>query len=204
MPKSCIPGYEDALKEERGLRLGVFLGVNPKICGVEIREITPRLLALLLCMETPFICGGEYDNAHTLSFLWAMSPQFVRADHPEHNERVEALTATLRKSLGDAFTQAEDEIDAFIFNTFLDGPQSGGADSKPYVTGVAWMLYTMAKEPFVWDTERTLDTPIRIIHQLQRCKQLDGGSILYNEISDTVSAKWLDAFRLANNPTGQN
>lgn len=194
MRKFEIPGYEDALREERRLREEIFLDVPAVIGGVVVNHITPSLLARLAQMRTPFICGGEYNEAETLRFMFAVWSEFVPQSHPEFNDKILMLTALLRQRFPDNFLALEDEIDQFISVTFMDGPR-GGPESVPYVTGIAWHVYQMAKEPYGWDEQRTLDTPLRKIYQYLRCLKLERGDIMFNELSDTVKANWLQELR---------
>lgn len=208
MPKSCIPGYDDALREERRIREEIFLGVNPRICGIEIQNITPFLLARLSQMETPFLCGGPVNKSDIIYFLWALSPAFVgeKRKYPRSNffrkltfrnplgpyAQRDAFIADVSKHLSKQWKEAEASIDEFVRDTFMDANNGGSIESVPYVTGVAWMLYKMSCEPFKWHTDRVMHTPVRFIYQLTRCHRLENGAILYNEKSDGVKARWLD------------
>ena len=199
--------YKASLGEERQLREEIFLGVNTRICGIEIQEITPFLLARLFRMETPFLSGRTASRGEIVRFLWALCPWFVGEPrkYPRSNfwrkltfrkplspfATRDAFVEDVTKSLDGRWGEAEESIDLFIRNTFMDAPKSGG-ESVPYVTGIAWMLFVMAGEPFRWSEEKTLHTPLRKSYQLSRCIRISNGGILYNDISDKVKARWLD------------
>lgn len=188
MPKSCIPGYDEAIRQEKRIREEAFLDVGADIGGVRIKQITPFLWIRLRVMETPFLTNGDCTTAEILRFLWALSPDFTT----DKSER-EVFCFESAKSLADyGFDNASTAIDLFIRDTFMDSPSGVGPDSVPYVIGPAWLIYKMACEPFKWNRNQTLHTPIREIYQLTRCHDLDNGRILYNEISDSIKAKWLD------------
>ncbi len=186
MPKSCIPGYDEALAKEALLRRSVFIGVPYGICGIPIHNITPFLLARLRVFHSAFIEGGTYDLGEVLKFLWAMSPKFS-----ENQDEMDAFFEESAKSLAEleSLSLAFDEIDQFIEETFMDGPQ-GGAESVPYVIGEAWMVYTFMKDPFRWTEEQALHTPYRKLFQYLRCVKLDNDQVVYNE-SDKVKDAWM-------------
>lgn len=202
MSKSSIPGYDEALERERKIREEAFLSDRVSICGIEIYQVTPELLARLLRMSTPFLNGDVklYSDSETIRFLWALSPHFSK----EQWKRDEFWKLAFSK-IGDEFGKAEDEIEEFVDDTFLDAPHSG-RESVPYTCSIAWMVYKMASEPFRWDRDRTMRTPIREIYQYIRCDYLSKGVILRNAISDPVKEEWLASLPTARTiiPTGGN
>lgn len=186
MPKSCIPGYDDALKEERKIREEVFLDLPENICGFKIKQITPFLYARLCVMETPFLSGDDVTPKEVIRFLWALS-----VDFSEEQEKRDAFIESVVKSLEGRWDEAYEAVEKFLDDTFMDGPVAGGTDSVPYVSGIAWMIFRMGCDPFRWDKERTLHTPMREIYQYMRCADIDRGRIMYNR-SDTIKARFLD------------
>ena len=201
MPKSDIPGYDEELDRERRVRTEIFLGEPADICGLKIRQITPLLFSRLLLMRTPFLESDEaMTEAEILRFLWSLSVDFST----EEGKRDEWLKVALIKIIeGGGFDRAEDEIQLFLDETFLDAPH-GGRESVPYTTAIAWMVYKMACVPFGWDKDRTMTTPIREIYQYLRCDALAKGQALINSWSDKLRAAWLQELRdaAANNQTG--
>ncbi len=196
MDQIKIPGYEAELSREQYLRDEAFVGGSDLLCGISVYQITPYLLAKLRCIRSPFVCGGVYTEIDTIRFLWVISKigMGVEKGHPEHKERLDAMTDLLLTKYGQHFLDAEKEIDEFIKVTFMDGPR-GGVEAVPYVTGTAWMIYVMSKEPFRWTKDQTIHTPYRELYQYVRCKRLDEGGILFNEFSDTIKADWLAEIR---------
>ncbi len=179
-----MDAYTAALQVERRQREEVYLGLPHNICGIPCRQITPRLLAILFRLQTPFLTGGGVEPEDTLQFLWTLD-----RNNPMRVER-NLLRRSKRQQfddfikLGFDFDLAEREIDRFLEMTFLDAPE--GKPSRPYVCPIAWLEYSMNGKPFMWDRERTLDTPVRIIYQLLRCRALDNGVSITNKLSDTV------------------
>jgi len=181
-----IPGYDEALAEERRIREEAFLDRPHTICGFKINQITPRLLAVLNLVRTPFIFGGAITEARIAQFLWILSAEYT-PDAEKRNSFIESLL----KSLGGDFDAAIEEIESFLDDTFLDAPYGGaGPKEAPYVCSIAWTVYSMAKAPFGWDEARTMDTPLRKSWQLIRCRALDNGATLVNRKSDGVTNEW--------------
>lgn len=181
-----IPGYNDALAEERRIREEAFLDLPHSICGLKIHQLTPRLLTRLNLVRTPFIFGGDITDARVAQFLWILSLDYA----PDKAVR-DVFIESLLKSLGGNLESAIDEIEEYLDDTFLDAPHGGGgASTAPYVCSIAWIVYSMAKEPFRWDEARTMDTPLRKSWQLIRCRALDNGATLVNRKSDSVTNEW--------------
>ena len=185
-----------AIDLERRLREESYLPCPQFICGIPLKQITPRILAVLFRIETPFFGDGAVEETHILQFLWA-----CHAENPMREEPKRWFGKTARQrfdaSLGAFdFAKAEDEIWQFLEHTFLDAPD-GGPTSRPYVCSIASMEYSMACKPFYWSREYTLDQPLRIIYQLRKCRARDNGALLKNRISDPVMD---DALNEANSP----
>lgn len=204
MSKSQIPGYDEGIALERKLREEIFLGIPADICGIKVNHVTPFLLARLCRMETAFLGCVQVTDAEIIRFLWALS-----VDFSTEADKREAFIESCVKQFGSieyGWLKAEEAIDEFLKQTFFDGPK-GGAESVPYVTSIAWLVYTMAKEPFRWTKEQTMHTPLREIYQYTRCLRLDKGGVLYNEFSDTIKAEWTGKLHrewLANKAKGDN
>lgn len=198
-----IPGLPEAFDEERRIREEVYLGAPHYVCGIPLKQITPRIFARLLFIRTPFIGGGAVTPSAIGHFLWACHRDFTLPTAGFlgrwRNRRRDAFLRSLKRM---DFDELEDGIDGFLDATFLDMPRGGNADQTPYVCGVAWMEYRMALDPFRWDSERTLDTPLRRIYQLIRCHDAAHGAVLFNPISDKVKDDFLN--RLVQQPEGNN
>lgn len=185
--------YLAALDLERRFREEPYLGAPHYICGFPLKEITPRLIAVLFHIQTPFFGNGEVTDEDILRFLWA-----CHVDNPMRKEEPKVIRRFLRKPIivttsKQRFMEAAEEIDfdeaeesiwEFLKATFMDAPD--GPQTRPYVCSVAAMQYAMGGKPFNWPTSYTLDQPLRIIYQLMRCRQREHGMILTNSLSDAV------------------
>ncbi len=179
-----IPGLTEEYERERRLREEVYLGLPHFLCGIPLRQITPRIFALLLFIRTPFIGSGEVTPASIGQFLWACHRDY---DPSKPRERDKFL----RSLIGMNWAGLEYGIDEFLNATFLDAPQGGKDDSTPYVCGIAWMEYRMLIDPFRMTPEAFLDTPLRIIYQRIRCHDAVNGVPLFNRYSDKVKADFV-------------
>ncbi len=194
-----IPGLNEAYDEERRLRELVYLDAPHYICGIPLKQITPRIFARLLFIRTPFLNGGAITPAAIGHFLWACHRDFALPSGRwfRHRKRNRFLRSLRRMD----FAELEEGIDEFLDETFFDAPQGGTRDDTPYVCGIAWMEYRMTCEPFRWPSERTLETPLRRLYQLTRCDDARQGTPLFNRISDGVKDRWLTE---QNKPKGDN
>lgn len=191
--------YLEALDLERSFREEAYLGAPHFICGIPIKQITPRLLAVLFRVKTPFFGSNEVTDEDILMFLWA-----CHVGNPMREEKPQVVKRFLRrdlvlptakqrflKSLVDVdLDEAEDGIWDFLKATFMDAPD--GPQTRPYVCSVAAMQYAMASKPFGWTTDYTLDQPLRVIYQLMRCRAREHGLILTNSLSDGLIGEALD------------
>lgn len=197
-----IPGLEEEYDRESRLREEVYLDAPAWVCGIPLRQITPRLFARLLAIRTPFIGSGEVTHSAIGHFLWACHRDFSLPTRGfmgrfRHRRRNRFLRSLRRMD----FAALEAGIDTFLDATFLDSPQGLRDNATPYVCGIAWMEYRMALDPFRWDSERTLETPLRRIYQLIRCRDATNGVPLFNRHSDPVKQRFIDKI---NQPKGDN
>ena len=189
-----IPGYDEAIAVERKRREEPYLSSVIRICGIPIKQVTPRLLSVLTNIETPYLGIGEVTSEHTLHFLWAMA-----VENPMRREKATWFRKTAQQKFiirnqSIDFDKAEAEIWEFLEATFMDAPR--GKAAVPYASSIAWMEYSMSSKPFCWDYDtKTADIPIRRIYQLIRCRALDAKAVLDNQISDKVKAEWLAEIR---------
>lgn len=187
--ESCIEGFDEALALEREWRESAFLAETTTICGIRVYHVTPALLARLFRIETPFLVGGDYTLTAAIQFLWAISIDFKEDD-------AEALDAFIVNSVAannPELPELYDAIDEYLDATFLDAHLSGKSESIPYICSVAWMVYVMACEPFKWDEQRTLKSPLRRIYQYLKCAKWAKGDIasLHNAKSQPIMDNWI-------------
>lgn len=178
-----VQGYEEEVAKEQLARNVAYLDQPEIVCGEPLRNITPRMLALLTVMRTPFYFGGNFTHAHVSQFLWAC--------HRDYSPTAWWKRRQLRKRTSRlGLEQAEKEISAFIDLTFMDMPRGAGQE-KPIASGTAWLVYRFRNPPWNQSESVTLDTPFRKLYQELRCWMREHGEGVDNK-SDKRKATWLE------------
>lgn len=176
--------YEKAQAVERFHRNCIYLDLPETVCGEKIRNITPRLLARLTAAQSSWIVGGDrFSLEAVFSFIWALHVDYC----PQPRSRFKAVftrdkrrtAKQVLKSLSQSKLEGcVAEIDEFIGLTFQDS-LADGSDEKPIAAGVSWLIYSFFEEPFNFPENKTLDTPLRELYQLLRCRRKSkGGSVM--------------------------
>jgi hypothetical protein len=183
-----IPGYDEAIEREQSARNLIYLGQPEFVCGFKIKNITPRLLARLNAVDTPFLRGSiDATYAHVGQFIWILSVNFTLNKFIRYFRR----RAIKRKIHLSDLRLCIHEIDALIRLTFIDCVAGKGSNTAPIASGIAWLEYRMSCAPFNWHSERTLDTPLRRLYQLIRCWRAENGETVVNN-SHKLRGDWLD------------
>lgn len=177
-----IPGYAEAIAQERVWRGLAFLPHETKICGIPIQEMTPIHWERFRYAENPFIVGGEVRWIHIIHALWMLSPSFS-GDSGEM-ERFQKSCAGIK------LEEARKGLDDYFERTFLDACQ--GKIAIPYYSAAAGLVHSMSESPFHWAMEKTLETPLIISFQLIKARDRAAGLIVVNALSDKVRGDWLD------------
>ena len=80
-----FPGYAEAVARENLVRGAACLGVNEKICGLEVKPLTAYHVRWLVMVRSPFMMRGITLEAlatkpdvinDVMKFLWIVSPMF--------------------------------------------------------------------------------------------------------------------------------
>lgn len=182
MDNCVVQGYAEAVANEQAARVTAYLDKPEIVCGEPLRNITPHLLAILLDIETPFYCGGNYGYPHVAQFLCALHVEELDASPINVLRMTRSATRFL---LEDCAAQ----ISAFITLTFMDSPKGGGND-KPIASSIAWLRYRFRCEPFRMKPSETMRTPLRQLYQELRCWERDNGEDVRNP-SDRLTSSWL-------------
>ena len=65
-----IPGYKEAVANERNNRRGSFLALPEKVCGFELMPMTVRQFDTLRLLKNPLVFKGIPSQGETFAFLW--------------------------------------------------------------------------------------------------------------------------------------
>lgn len=183
--------YDAALASELEDRAFVFLGLQETICGVLCDPLTPRKVEWLRLAKSPFIIGGQVGPVEIAQFLWIVSKAFV----PNKEKRNDFLQSALAVEI----QKAREEIEEYLERAYLDA-MGGNSTARPCVSPCASYALALAGEPFRMGWQQVLDTPIAVIFQLLKAKDMREGRAVINKRSDKVNldfAKSLDAARIA-------
>ena len=183
--------YEAALASEQEDRALVFLGVKETICGIECEPLTPRRVEWLRLAKSPFIVGGKVGPIEIAQFLWIVSKSFV----PNKEKRNDFLQSALSVEV----SKAREEIEEYLDRAYLDA-MGGNSNSRPCVSACASYALALAGEPFRMGWQEVLDTPIAVIFQLLKAKDMSEGRAVINKRSDKVNLNFAaacDAARIA-------
>lgn len=180
---SCVvAGYDAEVEQEQLARNLVYLDQCETVCGEPIRNITPRLLAILSAMRTPFLHSGDITPSVVAQFIWAL--------HRDYSATAWWKRSQLRKRLAKLpLEQCAIEIFAFLELTFMDRPQ-GGKEEKPIASSIAWLIYRFRHKPWELKEHETSDTPLRKLYQELRCWERENEKTPANK-SDIKKATWL-------------
>lgn len=156
-----IPGLAEAIKRENDIRDAAFLDLTTDICGIAIRQMTPRDLLILDGIGNPLIAYQFPSLAQLVDFLWKLSPEFK-------------LHAPLRRFLFGRrcrkvnYLLAVRAIFKYLDATFQDSPASSGDPVMQYAGWPAYLITNLSDRP-VADEQLILNTPFKRLFQYQKC-----------------------------------
>lgn len=148
-----IPGFREAVKAENDARDAAFLNLNSTICGVELRQITPRDFLILDHLGILFALKQRPDRIGLVKLVWMMKARWML--------RIYCVWKVWRTPTSKALAQLEEYLEA----TFQDTP---GGHVTPQIPSVSWAAY-ICQEMYKareWEDERTMRTPLRVINQI--------------------------------------
>lgn len=196
-----IPGYADALRREREMRMAAFVDVPGgivRIGGVPVRILTLRLLHHLRAGKNGFVSPFRFDHAwevysHALDFAWKLSPLYrvpradVALDLGYHARRLWwLLSLRLRRVKPD---QLVSDLYGYLGDVFADSPFTGGSDTAadngkpttaqsratqfaaPLACEAANIIDQFAEAGYPWRADDILDLPLPRLWQHLRLIQ---------------------------------
>lgn len=186
-----------AQAEEDERRAEDFLDVTRKVCGLEVRPLTPRDLLHLDYVRNPFVCGGEVTATAITQFLWQVCEPQPRGWWAERRffRHCSALLAN----------ESELEIRRYVERILADAPpkpKRGAGDppceEKPIGTSfVAPLIVRIAAGIPSMAPAAVMDTPLPQLFQLQKVLAMEearrtGGKFRDRSTSDRLLAECLD------------
>ncbi len=180
-----IPGYSQAVERENQEREAAFVNPLTLVCGIAIRQLTPRDGIILEGLGSPFIVGGNPTWSQIMEFLWRMSPDYSRSNLKRHLFDLRCWRLRRADTLK--------PLDKYIERTFQDAPgqKSGASQKVPFAGWPAYIIDPIASE-YGWGLDVILNTPYRVLYQLLNCitKRYNADAIIFNP-SDKVKGEYL-------------
>lgn len=186
-----IPGLREEVKRENDVRDAAFLDLTTNICGIEIRQMTPRDMLILDGVDNPILNGGFPTPYQLADFLWKLSPQF--------KERAWFRRYQFgRKCRNLDFVSAVIACRKYIEDTFQDSPGGSGPAGVPYAGWPAHLVTSLSSNP-VEAEQVILNTPLKRLFQYLKCirRRNDPNCPMHNP-SDKVKGDYIRRLALKN------
>lgn len=194
---SNIPGYQEALDQERQNRDLAFLRESLPIAGIPVRHMNARHWILLDGFGNRFLTGEPPTPEDVSVFLWVVSPRYsTRAE-----ERAAFIADTL---LGKNLVELCLGIYAYLERTFWDAAGKAEDGRKHYAAPVASIVDLMGSQ-YGWSDEATLECPLgRIFQYIRKIeRRLEPKCIQFNR-SDRALARGLQQQMAASSAAAPN
>jgi hypothetical protein len=185
--------YRKAVYRESAIREVAFLPMDLDICGIKVKQFTPKHYIFLDFLGSPFVGGkGEIDAGRIAEFLWIVSAEY-EDEAPEKKEEFIKRLANV-----DAET-ALSEISNYVKDAFSDLTASSGdkAEAETQTPYYAWICsyIDMLGAEYGYRDDYVLNMPLARIFQLARvievrkAIQLGKEPFLVNNLSDNAKVK---------------
>lgn len=154
--------FEEAVKRDSDVRDAAFLELTTNICGIEIRQMTPRDFLILDGIGSPLLYGlKEWATLENVAdFLWLMSASYRSGKWPAF-----WFARRCRKV---NFGEATEGIMRYVEDTFQDAPGGKLERSNPFASPVAHWVHRFATE-YGWPWREIIHTPFKILFQQMKC-----------------------------------
>lgn len=208
--EAIVPGLGELRALERTNRALAFAGLGHKVCGREVRPLTPRHRLTLQLLQNAFTAPAAVPlEGDVFQFLWVLSPayRFGEGGRVAAEVRQWLLRRHVRRlNVG----TASREIRVYLTNQLQDLPESDLGAGSDVSTWVHWVAMDAAfwMETFPSFTlERYLATPYLVLQQLYRAWRVhnprvttaENGRAVVEEpsfinASDRLLGKWQRGF----------
>jgi len=182
-----IPGYVEACQKQDAIRDAAFLDAPLTLCGLPVRLMTARHLAILTHCGNGFVTAGEIKPEHIPQLLWVLSPKF-ECGNAKRMADVSIAISNL------PFAKCVREIEAYLDDMFLDSPPSEGKPGESYNSWLASIVDLLARE-YGWRQDEILNLPLPCVFQYVRIIRVRNGDDgpQFNRLTDKVKADFLKA-----------
>jgi hypothetical protein len=190
-----IPGWKEAVEQERFQRDAVFLGLIESIGPFEVLPLSLRHLLTLRLIRSPFLITGAPDDAKDIfRFLWVVWPDQSAKGRKKLMHACRQFTIPWWGPRAQARVMGRvqlitGQVRKYLADSLADWPPSGKGGDSYYSSAVAFCS-VIARE-YRWTEAVTLDMPLKKLFQyLAEIREFYGKPLL-NPSSGKLVADWL-------------
>jgi hypothetical protein len=201
-----IPGYAEAVLEEKTIRDAAFFGLTENVAGFELKALTLRNYLTLQFIGSPLLTNGTPSPVQLAQFLWVNSVAF-KVCPKARNRFLKSCRffcppappcfwegKRWRKTFNGAMFEMARVLKAsrdYISQATMDAPPQriGAGFSAPHYSEVAFWLSLFK---FRYTHDQVLEMPVKVLYQClnERCEVMSGGKRIAFNPSDKVLADW--------------
>lgn len=206
-------------------RAAAFCDAPESVCAVPVQPLTPRTFSMLLAMGNRFICATAGETLEdVVDYLWLHAADYTHTGVQGWSVRKRAHLAPFMRQLTQPWRAgwrgavwklirgrkagshvehaaavmviAITEIRALVAEGFADTTAATGNPGAPIATLEAHFIHNMATA-YGWDAERTRNTPLKQLFQLDRCQRRAAGDAVPDRGEQALMAAHLAARQAA-------
>lgn len=186
-------------------RAEAFCDVPDFVLGTPCQPLTPRTFSMLYAVRSRFLFGGQPMEGDVRNYVWFHSPNYANCAAPDWAKRKVKVLGPLTRQLrverwrrwfglsisaehyAAGLALACSEINQIFDCAFADAPGASGTPRAPLATMEASLIHQFASA-YNWSPERTSNTPLRQLFQLDRCLAASRGHEVRDDGEDRILA----------------
>jgi hypothetical protein len=207
-----FPGYAEAVAREGLIRSAACLGLNEKICGLEVKPLTAYHIRLLGFVRSPFLLKIKAESLvskpdivdDVMKFLWIVSPMFKSGSKttskwwPRRSAR-DKFNRVFGPVLNQKIDKVCREILEYVDEAYIDAEPPTGSDKSFYEfeVGIADEMHEhYGYRVDFWNPmpqeKNSIHVPLKLIFQFRKRRLQNAGQIVCNQ-SEKLISDGLDA-----------
>lgn len=162
--------YQEAVKRDSDVRDAAYLELTTNICGIQIRQMTPKDFLILDGVDSPLLYGlkEHATEDHVVHFLWLLSTRYRPG-------RLRGWVFGRQCKAMINFGLACRGITAYVEDTFQDAPGGTKSDDTPFASCVAFWVHRISSA-YGWDWRTVINTPLKVLFQQLKCIRMEENS----------------------------
>lgn len=161
--RKAVARAERLAEEARDLALS---GVDLRLCGLTVRQLTARHLMHLFAARSPFLFGGIPQPWQIAQFFLIVRPHDGQPYAPQAGDPF------MRRVVRISYRRAVRAIDAYIDAAIMDRPAGSGPKRDAIAGTFASIVHSIATA-YGWTRDAILDSPIAETYQYFRLIERD-------------------------------